>query len=216
MKIDSAHWEELTRIHSGRWREWTRNDTVRSRAPIQSGSIVRSDRPHSRGLIRTCVFSAVEGMSTLAVAGFDRTVRPSTSWTFDGGKGDCPKNQGWNRLGTDCLVYVGTEVDGEEGRVATINDRTAQAGPRNRTSIELVCPSHHTTGKKSARQHVNAGRQRQHARSSGDAKVRIAPRGQANQANQMDLGGNCWQRWAERQSGSTLHNPRGSQRILTE
>jgi hypothetical protein len=205
MKIDSAHWEELTRIHSGRWREWTRNDTVGSRAPIQSGSIVRSDRHRSRELILTCVFSAVEGRSTLAVAGFDRTVRRSTSWTFNGGKGDCPKNQGWNRLGTDCLVYVGTEADGEEGRVATINDRTAQAGLRNRTSIELVCPSRHTTGKKSARQHVDAGRQRQHARRSGDAKVRIAPRGQANQANQVDFVGSTGPRgWAGQHS--TIHD----------
>jgi hypothetical protein len=41
------------------------------------------------------------------------------------------------------IVHVGTEADGGEGRVTTINDRTAQAGLRNRASTELVCPSHH-------------------------------------------------------------------------
>jgi hypothetical protein len=49
----------------------------------------------------------------------------------------------WNCPVTDCFVYVETEVVGEEGRVATINDRTTQAGLGNRTSIELSQPPHH-------------------------------------------------------------------------
>jgi hypothetical protein len=115
---DSVRGEELMTIDSGHWQELTMNDTVRSRVWTRSDSNARSDRPHLLVLTRTCVFSGVEGRSTWAVAGFDRTVRRSTFGAVDGDDVKCKRvsGGGGNGRASDCFVEVETEVDAERGK----------------------------------------------------------------------------------------------------